>query len=94
MPKKKMLVTFINPVGVIVEGRAITTTCLVAEELYQGTFEATPKDMKKAFSAPRMPLDFPLFLKVLALGDFKSLAKVQQVIVKYNNISSIVEFED
>lgn len=43
--------------------------------------------------AERLTLDFPMFLKVISLGDGKVLNQPIDLIVKWNNISAICELK-
>lgn len=93
----KMLVSFSHGVAIPVDGRYIVVWCAICEEAFQAatkviakTPEAEISDPKEAMNmANSLTLDFPMFLKVLGLGDGKPLKDPQQIMVKWNNISAI-----
>jgi hypothetical protein len=104
-----MLVSFIHPLAVMLdEGRAVTTYCVIAEEIFGATTEVTEKrgalggsetrlkagkDRISSIEPIRAPLDFPLFLRVLSLGDGKPFKGIREMLVKYNNVSGIMWLE-
>lgn len=102
--KPQMLLSFINQVAVMVNDRVLFTHCVICEEIFGAKTEIgakdEPKEAKqgKAFwknwrnSPPmRAPLDFPLYVKVISFGDGRKFDVVRPLIVKYNNVSAIME---
>jgi hypothetical protein len=103
--KPKMLLSFINSVAVMIDGRCLHTYSVICEEIFGAKTDVVPKEKEeeakkdaksvwKAWrkAAPiRAPLDFPLYIKVLSLGDGKEITPVRSMIVKYNNVSAIME---
>jgi len=102
---RKFLVSFINPIGVMIGETAIHTHVIFAEEIIRGSIEYTvetsekppvPKNTKGAVDdfVRSMPLDFPIFLRIVALSDGRPLVVPQKLIVKYANISGLTYLED
>jgi hypothetical protein len=101
--KPQMLLSFIHSVAVMVDGRVFYTYGVICEEIFGAKTEVSEKadeakaDVKSVWRAwrkaspIRAPLDFPLYVRVLSLGDGKPLSKVYPMIVKYNNVSAIME---
>ena len=95
----RILVSFNHHVGVMLEDRVILIQTAICEEIGQVQTELTGKvkEKKEDMPPPKMQrmfvADFPLFLRVISLGDGKVLAKPIDLIVKWNNISAICELK-
>jgi hypothetical protein len=99
----QMLVSFINSVAVMVDGRVFFTHGVICEEIFGAKTEISENDVQdelkttkdwlfwKKKNPVRASLDFPLYIKVISLGDGKPLSQANKMIVKYNNISAIME---
>ena len=96
--EKRILVSFINRVGVMVDGRAIMIDCCICEDLFKMETVISKKPQVDESTAATidavraMPHDFPLLLKVISLADGKPLKPSNSVMVKWNNLSAITEF--
>jgi len=102
----KMLVSFIHGVAVMVDGRVFSTHAVICEEIFgakttleesqgqEGAKEAIKKRFFRSWREKpplRATLDFPLYIKVTSLGDGKPLPVQHKMLVKYSNISAIME---
>lgn len=91
--EERVLISFIHPVGIWADGRAVMVHCCVCRDVIgSGEAEVTGKQSpSKAIARIRStPSDFPLTLEVLSLADGKDLEMPNKLIVKWNNVSGIV----
>jgi hypothetical protein len=96
--QKRILVSFNHPVAIMLDGRAILTSCAICEEIFQAETKLVPKEQKPTAEeainqAHSLTLDFPMFFRVLSLADGKPLQNPVDIMIKWNNISAICELK-